>query len=81
MNIKRKILKRKYEYKILCREQMRKLLVSPYSTKVEELMRALDTEKEKVRSLESDLQIAREQDSCYAATVTEEIEKGEWMEL
>ena len=52
--------------------------MSPYSTKVEELMRALDIEKEKVRALESDLQLAREQDSRYAATVTEEIEKGEW---
>ena len=35
-------------------------------------------EKEKVRAVEMDLQAAREQDSCYLATVTEEIERGEW---
>jgi hypothetical protein len=38
----------------------------------------LDTEKEKVRVLEMDLQAAREQDSHYMATVTEEMERGEW---
>ena len=38
----------------------------------------MDTEKEKVRALDMDLQAAREQDSCYLATVTEEIERGEW---
>jgi len=35
-------------------------------------------EQEKVRALEIDLQTAREQDSRYVATVTEEIDRGEW---
>lgn len=35
-------------------------------------------EKKKVQALEMDLQAAREQDSRYVATVTEEIERGEW---
>jgi hypothetical protein len=38
----------------------------------------LDVEKEKVRALEMDLQATREQDRRYVATVTEEIERGEW---
>ena len=38
----------------------------------------MNMEKEKVRALEMDLQAAREQDRRYVATVTEEIERGEW---
>lgn len=57
---------------------MTELLTFQHSTEIEELRRALDTEKEKVRALEVDLQAAREQDSRYAATVTEEIERGKW---
>jgi hypothetical protein len=45
---------------------------------MEELRQALDIEREKVRALERNLEAARERDSRYAATVTEEIEKGEW---
>ena len=79
MNIKKeKLLKRKDEYQILSHEQLTELLTSPHSTDVEELRRALDMEKEKVRVLEMDLQAAREQDRRYVATVTEEIERGEW---
>jgi uncharacterized iron-regulated protein len=48
------------------------------SADVEELRQALDMEREKVQALERDLEAARERDSRYAATVTEEIEKGEW---
>ena len=79
MNIKKeKLLKRKDEYQILYCEQLTELLTSPHAADVEELRRALDTEKEKVRALETDLRAAREQDSRYVATVTEEIERGEW---
>jgi len=79
MNIKKeKVHKRKDEYQILYHEQFTELLTLPHSTDVEELRRALDTEKEKVQALEMDLQAAREQDSRYVATVTEEIERGEW---
>lgn len=59
-------------------EQLTELLTSPHSADVGELRRALDMEKERVRALEMDLQAARLQDSRYVATVTEEIEKGEW---
>jgi hypothetical protein len=45
---------------------------------VQELRQALDFEREKVRTLERDLEAAQERDSRYAATVTEEIEKGEY---
>jgi hypothetical protein len=62
----------------LYREQLTELLTSPHSADVEELGRALDTEREKVRALERDLQAAREHDGRYVATVTEEIERGEW---
>jgi hypothetical protein len=47
------------------------------AAEVWELRGALDIEREKVRALERDLEAARERDSRYAATVTEEIEKGE----
>ncbi|XP_021928465.1 centrosomal protein of 152 kDa-like isoform X2 [Zootermopsis nevadensis] len=43
---------------------------------VENLKQALNTEKEKVRSLEVDLEAARERDHRYTATVTEEIERA-----
>ena len=59
-------------------EQLTEQLTSPHSADVEELRRALDMEQEKVRALEIDLQTAREQDSRYVATVTEEIDRGEW---
>jgi hypothetical protein len=78
VNIKRNLHKTKDEYKILYHEQLTELLTSPHSADVEEMRRALDTEKEKVRALEMDLQAAREQDRSYVATVTEEIERGEW---
>jgi len=78
MNIeKEKLNRRKDEYQIQYREQLTEPLTSPHSTDVEELRRALDTEKEKVRALETDLQAARERDRRYVATVTEEIERGE----
>ena len=35
-------------------------------------------EKEEVRAVEMDLQAAREQDSCYVANGTEEVERGKW---
>jgi hypothetical protein len=75
---KEKQLKRKDEYQIFYCEQVTELLTFPHSTDIEELRRALDAKTEKVRALEVDLQAAREQDSRYAATVTEEIERGEW---
>jgi hypothetical protein len=62
----------------LYHEQVTELLAFPHSAHVEELRRALDTEKKKVRALEMDLQAAREQDSRYVETVTREIETGEW---
>jgi hypothetical protein len=61
----------------LYHKQLTELLTSPHSADVEELKRALDLEKEKVQALEMNLQAAREQDSRYVATVTEEIERGE----
>jgi hypothetical protein len=45
---------------------------------LEKLRQAVDVERKKVRALEKDLEAARERDIHYAATVTEEIEKGEW---
>jgi len=62
----------------LYHEQLTELLASPHSADVEELRRALYTEKGKVRALEMDLQAPRKQDTRYVATVTEEIERGEW---
>jgi hypothetical protein len=47
-------------------------------TELEKLRQAVAIEREKARALEKDLEAARERDSRYAATVTEEIEKGEW---
>jgi hypothetical protein len=48
------------------------------AAELERLRQAVAIEQEKVRALEKDLEAARERDSRYAATVTEEIEKGEW---
>jgi len=62
----------------LYHEQLTQLLISPNSADVEEFRRALEMEKEEVRAVEMDLQAAREQDSCYVANGTEEVERGEW---
>jgi hypothetical protein len=48
------------------------------SAELEKLRQAVAIEREKARALEKDLEATRERDSRYAATVTEEIEKGEW---
>jgi hypothetical protein len=63
---------------MLCYVQLLVLSTVQASAEVEELRRALDTEREKVQALRVELEATRERDRRYAVTVTEEIEKGEW---
>ncbi|XP_069678990.1 centrosomal protein of 152 kDa-like isoform X2 [Periplaneta americana] len=46
------------------------------SSDIEELQRAVDCEKERVKALEAELRAAQERDRHYATTVSEEIEKA-----
>jgi hypothetical protein len=63
---------------MLCFVQLAELsTVQESVAEVENLRQALNAEREKVRALEVDLEAARERDRHYAATVTEEIERGE----
>jgi hypothetical protein len=62
----------------LYHEQLTEVMTSPHSADVEELRRALDMKKQKVRALEMALQAAREQHSCLVAAYTEEVDGGEW---